>query len=264
MLKMEKNKKVLYVIIVILVAIVCLLGGYIIGNNQNTKTNSPQDNQGDVNNQDDNNNQVQENNEHNNTTELSIGDNEVQDSWQLTKGIETLMANQDKEIIESLYKNDVTIINNLPTSTKIKILNITETNADKITEDGSVEYWNSDTVINHYKKIFGDTNSIKNVDYECMSFDNNGALKYTHACGGSDIALLESSLKKADKTATELNLYVAVRFAYSNDDMTKVYYAKDYNHTQIVSQNEQFDANYKYKFKKSSNGDYYFYSIEKI
>lgn len=279
----QKNKFVLGIIIGVLVCLVIFLLGFIVydkvlsksnDNNQNNQgetspTSSPStdttNNTGTTTENINNNNQQTE-------TILTLSNTLVQDLWNLSGSDMILINGEDDDKITELYSNNITVINNLSEKMKAYFLELNlkeigaESNSSCYKDYGcDFYYWSANVVSNTYYKIYGNSAIIKNKIIECSHYQSDGSLYISPNCGSS-VGLIGtiSKLVKATQTDGEIILYQAVKFTKTDYDANEISYYTDYNKTKPTTESAEIEANYKRVFKKDSNGNYYFYSIEKI
>lgn len=261
---MEENKKSklgLGILIGVLVTLVLCMGVFIVYDKFLTKGNNDSNNEQLENNNteneeidSDNKQQVDE------VVEISINDDLVKKLYQMSGGeIQTTDFNlfsSDKLLIKDL---DIYNMENL------LYLQLSRESADDIVIQNSNEYlkWNGSTIKSLWAKLFGSNTTFKlaNKTVNGATYQNDGSLTLPAASGRFEgPSVYPSQLLKATKSDSEIVLYVAVKFI--DFDSGKCY--SDVNMTQLTTKEASIPANYKKVFKKDMNGNYYFYSVEKI
>lgn len=268
---MERNKTRigLGIMIGVLITLIVVLVGFIIcdkliSGNNNKNSNIIKEENGT-----DNSNVT--NNNSNNYSEIGIDSQLVKNLWDISGSEWTLLNGDDDAVIETFYKNNVTIINNLSDEMKARLLEYqlrkisAESNNACYGEYGcDFEYWGANLVANTYNLIFGNDNYLKNKIIGCSHYQSDYSLYHSKNCGDSvGLVGATSTLIKATQSSDEVVLYQFVRFSSQNANGTVSYY-KDYDKVNTVTEIKDEPANYKRIFKKNDRGNYYFYSIEKI
>ena len=241
-------------------------------NEQVASENSNQEDENENNNINSNSSTANTNSNNNQYKEIDINNELVQKLWNTSGGEMILINGDDDAIIEAFYKNDRVIINNLSDEVKAillekKLQEIGAENSNACYNDYGCDfyYWSGNVVANTYYQIFGNYNSIQNKVIGCSHYQNDYSLYISQNCGDSvGVIGASSKLVKATQSDDQINLYQAVKFTKTNTDATQITYYKDFNKTNLTTETEEIEANYKRIFKKDNSGNYYFYSIEKL
>ncbi len=197
---------------------------------------------------------------YNTVTELSVDSDLVKSLYQLSGG-------EVRTSLLGLYNSPKLLLKDLAIDYQENLLYIQLLNhsSDRKFIQNEQEYfeWYGSTVKAIWVKIFGSSTifSLSGQTVNGVTYQGDGSLTVSATSGRFEGPyILSTQITKATQSKDEIALYEAVKFI---DFETGKYYS-DVEKTRLTTETAVIPANYKKLFKKDIDGNYYFYSIEKI
>ena len=201
-----------------------------------------------------NNNSQKESNINVNTDENIIKDNlnKKLESNSTAKELYDIVNKIDNCTVEGwseIYKKDISLVSEYRNEiSEIVMKIIGEPNTYKEINGTKFDAWTKEKVESAWKKVFGNTSEPFKDDQVhgvwCNTWNSDGTI-HQGGCGGT-CGLYSSTITDFDVKDDTISFYASVIFNDENNNDTNS------------------ESNYKYVFKKDSEGNYYFYSIEKL
>lgn len=197
--------------------------------------------------------------------ELSLGSDLVKELRRLSGSAITTSSYMTKQIYSSSK-----LIKDLPLDVQEKLLYIqlNSDTVDRIYTQNYNQYFEfyGNTVKSLWHKLFGldTTFKLSGKTVNGLDYQNDGSVKFPSDSGRFEgMTTVIVDLRKATQSDKEIVLYEAVKFCHYDMNTDKLEYFLDVDMTQPTTLESEISINYKKVFKKDSNGNYYFYGVER-
>ncbi len=165
-----------------------------------------------------------------------------------------------------LFKNDVSYVKEFSDTCKENMLWLYLTKYKIGEEKDNATYYSSDVVSKTWKEIFGldaafpfAGQTVNGLDYA-----SDGSVTIPASGRFEGLNVLNQTITEAIEKDNEIVIYYDIKFVNTDSYTLKEMYYSDYDQTVSVEEDVKLKSKYKRIFKRDSDGNYYFYSVEKI